>query len=78
MRSLIIAAAAALAFASAVPAFAYQSGGHGHIRAGIIHPLAHRCHARGGGCHSRTYQLGGSHGDDTPTESRRGRITSHQ
>ena len=76
MRSLIIAAAAALAFASVVPAFAYQTGGS-HSRAGIIHPLAHRC--RGRGCHSQTYQLGGSHGDDTPTESRRGgRITSHQ
>jgi hypothetical protein len=78
MRSLIIATVAALALASVVPAFAYQTGGSGHSRPGIIHPLAHRCHARGRGCHAQTYQLGGSHGDDPPTESRRGRITSHQ
>jgi hypothetical protein len=32
VRSLIIAAVAALAFASAVPALAYQTGGSGHAR----------------------------------------------
>jgi hypothetical protein len=34
MRSLIIATVAALALASVVPAFAYQTGGSGHSRPG--------------------------------------------